>query len=167
MDWFWQTRQRMSRNRARGVRFLRWLRQTVGGIVGRGGGEEEGQRDEQNSSPAQRGRGDRRRWWRGRATALRLPQSSDRCPPDVVGDLIGILQHLARIQAKHLDALPGQPGIAPLIPLRLIAMAMTGAVHLDRETSFRAEEVEDVRPDRMLATEDWAVSPRAQNVPKA
>jgi hypothetical protein len=63
-------------------------------------------------------------------------------PQDAVNDVGDILHDVGRRNPQHLQALRPQPGVATLVPLRLVAVAVALVIDLDGEARFRTVEVQ-------------------------
>ena len=61
-----------------------------------------------------------------------------------------ICSFTSREEAEPPDSLFGEPEVAPLIMSRIATHVMCVAVNFDRDPGLAAEEIEFVRPDRML-----------------
>jgi hypothetical protein len=69
-------------------------------------------------------------------------------------------------EAKHLDAARCQPRIGFRVPGLLFGRAVSNAVPLEIQLSFKAKEVQDVRPERILSAEFiFGDTPVAQPIP--
>jgi hypothetical protein len=68
-----------------------------------------------------------------------------------VGDRIGISQHVLGRNAQDLNALAPDPLGPHLIALRPITSVMRKPIHLDRQLCRWAIEVQNIRPNRVLA----------------
>jgi hypothetical protein len=64
---------------------------------------------------------------------------------------VEIIPHVNRRHAHDLHALPRQPTIPTQVMRRLIGMSVSFAVHFEGETDGGAVEIENIRPDRVLA----------------
>jgi len=60
-------------------------------------------------------------------------------------------RQIASGNAQDSDAMLLEPIIAPQITQWSVAHVMTSTIDFDRETRFGAVEIENVRPERMLA----------------
>src|SRR5580704_6999364 len=74
---------------------------------------------------------------------------------DGVRRIIDIAAQLRRWDAHHCHAVFLEPSVALFVMLRPIAHVVAYAVDLDGEVCLWTIEVEHVRSDRMLTTEDW------------
>src|SRR5580692_9122544 len=74
---------------------------------------------------------------------------------DGVRRCIDIAAQLRRGNAHHCHAVFLEPSVALFVVLRPIAHVVADAIDLDGEVCLWAIEVEHVRSDRMLTTEDW------------
>src|SRR5436305_9748184 len=72
---------------------------------------------------------------------------------DRICRFLNLARQFACVNAHQGDALRREPRIATNVALRAIAHVVTRPVNLERETCFRAIEVEYVWSDRMLAAE--------------
>ncbi len=66
---------------------------------------------------------------------------------------IGLFENLVIPETQSANALFGEKFIAELVMRLLLIFSVAAAVELNREVSFLAEEVQDVRGNRMLAAE--------------
>jgi hypothetical protein len=60
----------------------------------------------------------------------------------------------------------GEPFVSHYVACGVLPKVMGDAVHLDRNQSRAALEIQDVRPDRVLATEFEAVRALAEDTPQ-
>ncbi len=74
-----------------------------------------------------------------------------------------VAQHVSGANPKNCYPLCREPGLATLVMTGLRNRIVREAVNLDRETSMRAVEVENVRADRVLAAE---TQPRQPSFPQ-
>jgi hypothetical protein len=102
-----------------------------------------------SSSPAKRGRGTARSAVEG----VGLDQLHSQ-PNDRVGDIIDPVGHLACWNAHHRNALSSEPCVLSSVTFRPVGRVVAHPIDLDRKPSFAAVEVDDVRPNRMLAAKD-------------
>ena len=75
------------------------------------------------------------------------------CLNDCVRRLVKVLEQLGCRDAYQGHAVLLEPSVPPLVMLGSISHVVTYAVNLDCQIHFRAAEVEDVWPDRMLPAE--------------
>ena len=88
----------------------------------------------------------------GRGTTRRVVegQASEGFCHDMTKHDLHILQNFNSRNPQRLDPRRRQPVIATRVPRRPITARMCLAVHLDRQPCIAAEEVQNVRPARML-----------------
>lgn len=91
-----------------------------------------------------------------------LPKS----PPEHLTDGRGLEQDLPVGEAEDLDSLTGEERVAPAVARGLTPLEVLSAVCFHGEAKLWAEEVENVRPSRVLPTELRSESPVAQDVPE-
>jgi hypothetical protein len=93
-------------------------------------------------------------------------QARGRLGDDPVNNSVRILEEFNSRNTKRFNS----SGMKPLIPsgvmCRPVPPGMGFAVDLNREASIAAEEVENIRPRRMLAAEFQAVRFLAEHLPK-
>lgn len=82
-------------------------------------------------------------------------------PAQAVRNLVKIFVHGRRCYAVDSDALRSKPAVAAVVVSALRVLAMSMPVDLDRELRGWAEEVEDVRTDRMLPAKHGLADPSA------
>ena len=86
--------------------------------------------------------------------------------PDVVKNGRQIDQHVSRGNAEDLNPTQGQPRRPAFVVTICIRVLVTLAVDFDRQLGLLAVEVEDIRPDRMLAAEAKSIqSPPSKGLP--
>ena len=79
---------------------------------------------------------------------------------------VQIPKHLLRGNSNDPHALLGEPGIAPLVPLRIVAHVVGDTVDLDGKLGASAEEIQYIAPGRMLASELETVGTFPKLLPK-
>jgi hypothetical protein len=89
----------------------------------------------------------------GRGTARRVVEGQTRLSfsEDVAKDGVRIRQNLSGRNPQGPDPSSLEPGIADCIPPRPIAARMRLPVYFDRQPGIAAEEIQHIRPGRMLA----------------
>jgi len=112
-------------------------------------------RDTVNHSPdspaAKRGRGTaRQRGGRGFARS-----EGSRKLKNGIRDIIDAAHQLAYADPYDGYALPLKPTVTARVELRPLAHIVAHPVDLDREPRFRAIEIKNVRPHRMLTPKHW------------
>jgi len=79
--------------------------------------------------------------------------------PDSGGDLIRAPQDIGGREAHNFNTLAMKPGGPASVMRGISAKLMDLTINLDRQEDLRAIEVQDVRPDRVLAPEVRTVGP--------
>ena len=100
----------------------------------------------------------RRRHWRA-VIWQRMRRALLQRPPNRVADDVFLAPQAGVPESQHLDAARFQNRIAFEILGLLLGRAVLKAVQFDVQPSFQAEEVKDVRPERMLTAKSVAGEP--------
>jgi hypothetical protein len=67
---------------------------------------------------------------------------------------------------QRLHSLRSHPTVTPLVTLRIVSEVVSYSIHFNCETSGLAEEIEDERPERMLAPELKSLWTQSQHSPE-
>jgi hypothetical protein len=85
---------------------------------------------------------------------------------DVNHHAVEIIEHIARCNPQRLKPRVGKHAIAFDIPLRVVAHRVGLAIHLDRQSTLKAREVNDISVQGELTAEAQAIRPLAQLLPE-